>query len=200
MFRARGLRRSVGGRLLFDHLELSVHPAEHLVVRGASGSGKTLLLRMLCGLDTPGSAQLELLGRSPDQWGWPEWRARVLLVPQLPPVLPGTPHDLLESVGLVAVQRLRPHDDPVALATGWNLPPDAWMRPWTRLSGGERQRALLALAVSRRPDVLLLDEPTSALDPDATAAVERSLQGQAAVWVSHDAGQIERVASRVVTL
>jgi len=68
------------------------------------------------------------------------------------------------------------------------------------LSGGEAQRAALAVAVSRKPTVLLLDEPTSALDPATMAEVEASLAGQTAIWVTHDDAQAERLGGRRLSL
>ena len=75
-----------------------------------------------------------------------------------------------------------------------------------RLSVGEQQRVMLARALALEPRVLLLDEPTSALDGEARDAVERTLldlRGRLSlsyVLVTHDAGQAERLAERVLRL
>ena len=72
-----------------------------------------------------------------------------------------------------------------------------WNHPWSTLSGGDRQRAHLLLTLATGPQVLLLDEPTSALDPDLSAVVEERIAGRTAVWITHDAEQAHRVATRV---
>lgn len=56
--------------------------------------------------------------------------------------------------------RMQP-DDPVSLSEDWGLPPRIWHEEWSQASGGEAQRAMLAIAISLKPDILLLDEPTS---------------------------------------
>lgn len=197
---ARGLTRRLGGRTLFGGLDLTVEPGQVMVVRGPSGSGKTRLLRLLAWMDPPDSGRITLDGRDPEQWGACAWRAEVVWVPQAPPAMPGTPASYLEAVADLKVQRAREADDPMAIAERWGLPAEVWSRPWSELSGGERQRAALAVALARRPAVLLLDEPTGNLDPEATVAVEADLKGRSAVWVTHDDRQAERVADGLITL
>lgn len=197
---ARGLGRSIGERTLFRDLDLEVGPGEVVAVRGPSGSGKSQLLRTLAWLVPAEAGELSLDGRTPDAWGPTRWRAEVTYVAQRPPVLLGSPAEHLEAIARLRIQRTRAADDAVALAERWGLPASAWARPWRELSGGEAQRAALAVAVSRRPAVLLLDEPTSALDPTALAAVEADLAGRAAVWVTHDRDQAARVAVRTLEL
>jgi len=169
-----------------------------LVVRGPSGCGKTCLLRLLAWLDAPDEGRVTLGERGPADIGAPWWRRRVAYVPQTPPALQGTPAEFLARVGTFRTGNAR--RDPVGIAEGWGLPPSTWDQPWSRLSGGERQRALLALGLCGDPEVLLLDEPTSALDDEATAAVEATLSGRTAVWVTHDAAQADRVATNVLEL
>lgn len=197
---ARGLTRSVGGRTLFSGLSIDVGPGEIVAVRGPSGSGKSQLLRCLAWLVGADEGELRLDGRGPSAWGPTRWRAEVTYVAQRPPPLPGCPADHAAAVASLVAQRDRGSDDPVAIAEGWGLPSSAWRRPWRELSGGEQQRAALATVVARRPAILLLDEPTSALDPEAVAAVEQTLAGRAAVWVTHDPAQAERIGARVLEL
>ncbi len=200
MLSVRGLRRSIVDRVVYEGVSFDVAAGETVVVRGPSGSGKTLLLRALSGLDPVESGSVSLDGRGPEAWGHACWRAEVLWVPQTPPLLPGSPRDLVAEVGSFATQRGRAATDPVTIAGEWGLPSAAWDQDWSELSGGEKQRALLALAVSRAPRVLLLDEPTSALDPVATLAVETTLQALTSVWVTHDEAQAARVGDRMVLL
>ena len=74
------------------------------------------------------------------------------------------------------------------------------------LSSGEKQRLGLARVLCRCPDVLLLDEPTANLDPENTERVEICIRtflsagDRAAVWISHDANQLERMADRVALM
>ncbi len=109
--------------------------------------------------------------------------------------------------------RMQP-DDPVSLSEEWGLPPRIWHEEWSQASGGEAQRAMLAIAVSLKPDILLLDEPTSypsplvsllifrALDEDAVLLVEKTLRDRklAALWVTHSDEQERRVAVRTIYL
>lgn len=196
----QGLTRRIDERVLFSGVDLRVGPGEAAWVSGPSGSGKTQLLRGLAWLGPLEGGTLTLDGRGPRAWGVPAWRARVAYVAQSAPSLPGTPLEYVSEVSAVAAQAGRDADDPVAIAEAWGLPADAWARPWVDLSGGEQQRAYLAVILSRRPAVLLLDEPTSALDAEAARAIERDLARFAAVWVTHDAAQAERVGGVQVKL
>jgi len=76
-----------------------------------------------------------------------------------------------------------------------DLSKDVMDRPWDLLSGGEAQRLYLCIMLTLRPQILLLDEPTSACDEKAARKLEDLVlkSGIAAVWVSHDAAQMERL-------
>jgi len=74
----------------------------------------------------------------------------------------GTPMEFFNQCRAFSSRGSRmPPDDPVSISEGWGLPPRVWHEEWSQASGGEGQRAMLAIAVSLKPDILLLDEPTS---------------------------------------
>ena len=96
---------------------------------------------------------------------------------------PADPTELLDRVGLARVART----------------------PWRRLSGGEQQRLSLALALVGRPEVLFLDEPTAGVDPEGRLAVrdiveEQRDAGVCVVLTTHELGEAERLADRVVII
>ncbi len=166
---------------------------ECAVVRGSSGSGKTLLLRALADLD-PNEGEIRLDDRERHAMPAPEWRRLVTYVAAEPAWWADRAGDHFADWASA---------EPMTQALGLGeLPGDA---PIARLSTGERQRLGLIRALVQHPRVLLLDEPTAALDPDATARVERLLaerfaEGTSALWVSHDAPQAKRVARRCLVI
>jgi ABC-type iron transport system FetAB ATPase subunit len=196
----RGVGYSFGDRRLFSGLDLELGEGEAVALCGPSGVGKTTLLRLVAGLLPLQEGELRFEGRSFDEVGPTHWRAELAHCVQGGPSMRGTPRELLERVAGLAVQRGRALDDAVALGAEWGLESARWERSFAELSTGERQRAQLALILAGRPRVLLLDEPTSALDGEARAAVEASLTGHTALWVTHDAQQAERVAARTIRL
>lgn len=201
LLRAHGLSRRFGTRVLYEGVSLDLAEGAVLGLRGPSGSGKSSLLRLLARLDPlPPEARLALRGRDAAEWPAPGWRGEVLLVGQVSAPLPGTPRELAATVAGLHAQAGREADDAEALARAMAVEPGAWDRPWVELSAGERQRCRLALALSRRPAVLLLDEPTSAVDAAAVRDVERALAGRAAVIASHDDAQLARLADDVLEL
>jgi len=177
---------------LREPLSFDVAPGECLGISGASGSGKSLILRALVDLDpSDGAIYIGDLERS--RFEGPEWRRRMAYVPaesawwseQIRPHFPGRRVQFLDRLGFT-FKILR--------------------RPVSRLSTGERQRLALLRAINGTPDVLLLDEPTASLDSANTARVEelvaelRRQRDLAVIWVSHDARQVRRVTDRHMRL
>lgn len=164
-----------------------------LGLSGASGAGKTLLLRAIADLD-PCSGAAALNGRSRADIPAPQWRRRVVYVA-------ADAGWWAASVG----EHFTDHAGAAALLAALLMPETALSWPVGRLSTGERQRLALARALSLRPDVFLLDEPTSGLDPEATNAAETLLRkelarGVAMVLVTHDRAQADRLAAVRMTM
>lgn len=194
------LTKRYGNRTVLDRVTLSVAPGELVALLGPNGAGKTTTVEIIEGYRVADGGEVRVLGEDP--WrGGPGLRARVGLMlqgggidPRADPretlvqygrfhAGPRDADELLDLVGLRAVARTR----------------------YRRLSGGERQRLGLALALVGRPEVLVLDEPTAGMDPEgraATRAIVADLRasGVAILLTSHDLGDVERMADRVVVL
>ena len=171
---------------------LHIAPGECVVLRGPSGSGKSLLLRAIADLD-PHEGQVSLDGVDSNQIPAPQWRGQVAL-------LPVESQWWLDEVG----EHFPAAECPWLEPLGFTKETLHWQV--SRLSSGEKQRLALARALMNKPRVLLLDEPTASLDAGTVAAVEqlvadyRRETGAAVLWVSHDAQQAQRVGDRQLTL
>lgn len=169
---------------------------------GPSGSGKSSLLRLLNRLADPDRGAVRFQGADARELDARELRRRACLVPQLPAPLPGSVADNIRY-GPALCGRAVGVEGPLELAGLTRLYAD---READQLSVGEQQRVMLARALALEPDVLLLDEPTSALDDYTKRGVERTLAelaertGLSMVLVTHEEGQAERMAGRVVGL
>ncbi len=169
-------------------IDWRINRGECVSLSGASGSGKTLLLRAIADLD-PHGGSVRLDGEPAEAMAGHEWRRRIGL-------LPAEPYWWAESAGEHFARR----DEAQLDALG--LPAEAFEWTLSRCSTGERQRLALARLLQNRPQVLLLDEPTAALDPQSAERVEallleyRRRYNAVVIWVSHDPAQRERVAQR----
>lgn len=170
-------------------LDLDIAAGECVCIRGASGSGKSLLLRAIADLD-PHQGEARLDTRACTVTPAPQWRRQVALV-----MAEG--QWWAETVGAHFADGC----DPVWLDR-LGLPAAALDWEVARCSTGERQRLALLRTLMRQPAALLLDEPTGNLDEDSTARVEallddyRRAHDAALLWVSHDPRQAARVAQR----
>jgi ABC-type iron transport system FetAB ATPase subunit len=166
-----------------------------LTISGPSGSGKSLLLRMLCDID-PNSGEILLDGGSRSGMSAPEWRAQVVYQP-------AEPAWWLPSAGA----HFKPHQTQRVqeLLPLLKLSPSLLEHEVSRLSTGERQRMALIRSLACNPKVLLLDEPTAALDPDAVNATEALLRrevdaGMSLILVTHSAVQAQALGHRHMTM
>jgi putative ABC transport system ATP-binding protein len=192
---------SRGGETVLRDISLGIDPGVTALL-GPSGSGKSSLLRLLNRLADPDKGDVRFKGQDVRELDVRELRCRACMVPQLPAPLPGTVADNVRygpglfghAVGV---------EEPLELAGLTKLYAD---READQLSVGEQQRVMLARALALEPDVLLLDEPTSALDDYTKRGVERTLAeladrgGLSMVLVTHEEGQAERMAGRIVQL
>jgi len=193
LIEAEGIGKTLGGRRLFQHLNLTLSPGVRIGLVGPNGSGKTTLLKILQGEVQPDEGtlrradRLEIVSFAQDR---------------------GAHLDLEISLR----RMLCPEGDSV-MYRGRPIHVAAWAKrflfrdehlemPMSRLSGGERARAMIARLMLSTADVLLLDEPTNDLDIPTLEVLEDSLLefSGAIVLVSHDRYLLDRVSTIVIGL
>ena len=180
-------------RLNVGPINLSLQAGECVSLMGASGAGKSVLLRMIADLD-PHEGAATLDGQPCSAMSAPAWRRMVTYV---------TAESGWWEPG---VRAHFPRDtDFASLLPLLGIPADAAAWPVARLSTGERQRLALLRALRPATRILLLDEPTSGLDAESVHRVEallhRELERRVAILlVTHDGAQAARMASRHLQL
>jgi sulfonate transport system ATP-binding protein len=190
--------RRIAGRSILEGVQLEARAGEMVAVVGKSGCGKTSLLRLIAGLDTPTSGAVRLEA-GPGQ----SVRGLVRMVFQEARLLPW--RRVIDNVGLG-----QPRDEAHCRAAAEALARvglGGRERDWPGvLSGGEKQRVALARALVGRPGLLLLDEPLGALDAFTRLEMQRLLEN---IWierrfttvlVTHDVQEAVALADRVVCL
>lgn len=185
------LRSRLSDALELDVPDLTLKGAGITMILGPNGAGKSMLIRMMHGLAKPDLGRVEFSGGQ---------QAMVFQKPVLlrRSVLANLKF-ALKGQGLSRVQRAERIEYLLELAglTGKER------QSARSLSGGEEQCLALVCALARNPRLLFLDEPTSSLDPTATLRIEMILRQVAAmgimvVMVSHDLGQVDRLADEVL--
>lgn len=173
---------------------LAVPEGSLFAVVGGNGTGKSTMLRAICGVARPYRGKITVLGRRLKEWKKAElFRGGVALLPQDPlnlmvkKTVRGDLGEMLDGRGLTAEQRVAAVGE---VATLTDIAPLLDAHPFD-LSGGEVQRAALAKVLLCEPRLLLLDEPTKGLDAffkDKLARLLRSLtaRGTTVLMVSHD--------------
>ncbi|MBW8804438.1 MAG: metal ABC transporter ATP-binding protein [Catenulisporales bacterium] len=200
---------ALGGRPILHGVELAMRRGETVALLGANGSGKSTLVKTIVGLYAPEGGRIELFGTPLARFR--SWQ-RVGYVPQRTTAAAGVPATVGEVVasGLLAprtwvLRRGRAERGAVreALATVGML--DQIGDPVAALSGGQQQRVLIARALARRPDLLIMDEPMAGVDlasqqTFADTLEELSGQGTTILLVLHELGPLARLIDRTVVL
>ena len=208
-----GLKNAFGNHVVHEDLDLVVRRGEILGVVGGSGTGKSVLLRSIIGLQQPEAGHIEVLGdqvaeeRDPDdvdvrsRWGvlfqggalFSTLTVAENVEVPLREFHPEIGDELRREIALYKIK----------LA---GLPEDAADKFPSELSGGMRKRAGLARALALDPELLFLDEPTAGLDPIGAAAFDeltRELQdtlGHTVFLITHDLDTLYEICDRVAVL
>jgi len=212
VIRVRDLVNAFGSQVIHDGVDLDVKRGEVIGIVGGSGTGKSVMLRTVVGLNQPVSGSIEVLGRdvlhlTADERHELETHWGVLFQD-------GALFSSLTVAQNIEVplkehykMPLRLMDEIAATKVGLvGLPEEAGEKFPSQLSGGMRKRAGLARALALDPEILFLDEPTAGLDPIAAADFDKligDLQaslGLTVFLVTHDLDTLFAICDRVAVL
>jgi ABC-2 type transport system ATP-binding protein len=190
--RADGVSKRYGDRVALRDVTFATGRGELVAIIGPNGAGKTTLLQIVAGALAPTAGTVSL---APEQVGW---------VPQQPALYAKL--SVAENLRLFA--RLEKVADVEAAVERMLEQTDLKERAGDevgRLSGGNQQRVNIAIGLLRSPAALLLDEPSAALDPRQRERLWGFIgglasEGTAVVYSTHDVGEAERYADRVLVL
>ena len=211
--KVRGLRTQFGAQVIHDGLNFTVRRGEVIGVVGGSGTGKSVLMRTIIGLQRPAAGEIELLDEpitmNGDEPATRRLQGRFGMMFQDGALFSsqtvaqniqapmrergGVPADLMDELARLKIQMV-------------GLPREAGAKYPSELSGGMRKRASLARALALDPQVVFLDEPTAGLDPIGAAAFDdliRDLQRSlnlTVVMVTHDLDSLAAICDRIAVL
>ncbi|MEO0036064.1 MAG: hypothetical protein RLZZ501_2087, partial [Pseudomonadota bacterium] len=205
LIRFEAISKRFGDFVAVDQVDLSIHKGEFFSLLGASGCGKTTLLRMLAGFETPTEGRIFIDGI--DMSSIPPYERPVNMMFQSYALFPHMTVEQNVAFGLKqdGLPKARIRDkvrdvlELVQMSRFGGRKPD-------QLSGGQRQRVALARCLAKEPKVLLLDEPLAALDRQLRERTQLELVGIQErvgitfVMVTHDQGEAMTMSSRIAVM
>jgi phospholipid/cholesterol/gamma-HCH transport system ATP-binding protein len=212
LLQIRGLKKTFGSKTIHRGIDLDLHQGECLVLLGGSGTGKSLILRSIIGLETPDEGRVtfhgeDLISLKPGPDHWIHVRKRIGYVFQSGALFdsltvyenlayPLRAHSSLNEEQIS--EKVRQILELIDMKGAEELLP-------AELSGGMQKRAGLARTMILEPEILLLDEPTAGLDPANTRRfvaniLEVKARGVTSIFVTHDIPSALALGDRIAVL
>ncbi|MFO7846753.1 MAG: ATP-binding cassette domain-containing protein [Balneolaceae bacterium] len=204
ILQGRNLSFSYGDETIFRQFNFSIQEGERVVIKGESGGGKSTLLRLIFGFETPDEGEILYNGDPLEGPVLREFRTQCAWLPQDLNLGRGTVADVIRFPFTFKQSVSKPPDEEqiLKLFEDLGLAPESISKSFSDLSTGQRQRVGIALCILLDKPILLLDEPTSALDEESKQKAADHLLGtehKTVISISHDPFWIDR-CSRIMDL
>ena len=201
MIKIKNLTKKFGKTVVLDNINLNVKASDRIALIGPNGAGKTTLIRIILGQYLC-NGELLVFNKNPRRHRV-EILDRIGYVPQLPPRIQ---MNVGEPVKFSASLSKKSSVDAIchkADELGLNIEKN-YKKPFQKLSGGMKQKLLIALALARQPDILIMDEPAANLDPQGRQAfflqLIRSMENTTMLLSSHRVDEIINLINRIVEI
>ncbi|NKB48538.1 MAG: ATP-binding cassette domain-containing protein [Alphaproteobacteria bacterium] len=208
----RDLHKAFGGKQVLRGVNLTIQPGESLAVIGASGTGKSVLIKNIIGLMHPDSGSVlidgqdvtALTGRDREQV-----TRKFGMLFQGAALFDSLPVWENVAFGLIQVQRMARQDareKAIEAMIQVGLEPDIAERSPAELSGGMQKRVGLARAIATKPEIMFFDEPTTGLDPIMGSVIDNLIiksvreLGATALSITHDMASARRIADNIAMI
>lgn len=203
------VRKSYGEKTVLNDFSLAVAPGDFVTIVGASGSGKTTVLKMVNGLLTPDAGTIRVMGRDIREMDLIQLRRNIGYAIQGSVLFP----HMTVAENIAYVPNLLNKKDKArtnAAVAKWlaivGLDEELLQRYPAELSGGQQQRVGIARALAASPEILLMDEPFGAVDEITRASLQQEITrihretGITVLFVTHDIGEALRLGTRVLVM
>ena len=209
---ARDLHKSFGGKQVLRGVNLTIQRGESLAVIGASGTGKSVLIKNIIGLMQPDSGSVLIDGQDVTAFTGSE-REQVTrkfgMLFQGAALFDSLPVWENVAFGLIQAQRMsrqEAREQAVEAMVQVGLEPDIAARYPAELSGGMQKRVGLARAIATKPEIMFFDEPTTGLDPIMGSVIDNLIiksvreLGATALSITHDMASARRIADTIAMI
>lgn len=203
------VRKSYGEKTVLNDFSLAVAPGDFVTIVGASGGGKTTVLKMVNGLLTPDAGTIRVMGRDIRAMDLIQLRRNIGYAIQGSVLFP----HMTVAENIAYVPNLLNKKDKArtnAAVAKWlaivGLDEELLQRYPAELSGGQQQRVGIARALAASPEILLMDEPFGAVDEITRASLQQEIArihretGITVLFVTHDIGEALRLGTRVLVM
>ena len=196
---AKTIAKKFMGEYVLDHIDLNINSGDRVALMGPNGAGKTTLVRAILGFYHLDSGEMRVFGKDPIK-SRVEVLNSISFIPQLPPPIKLSIEELLTYVSKSSnssKESILKEAQRMELDLKANL-----SKPFFKLSGGMKQKLLIAIALSKKSDLLIFDEPTANLDPkgreqfyELLSEIDKSCS---TIYITHRLDEIEPLVNRKI--
>ncbi len=202
------LKRKIDDRMLWKGVSFELSAGDIMALKGASGSGKTVMLRTLAGLEPIQGGNIYYNNKLQSDYPMPLYRSKIIYLQQRPSFSAGNVLDSIKKPFEFKIHADKTYNEDLIInyLNILGRKADFLKKETNNLSGGEEQIVALVRSLQLNPQLILLDEATASLDEETSIKLEKLIlewlkdEKRACIWVSHDLKQLERIATKEMSL